>query len=66
MGSKSGVRGAVSETPEAGAGGRGASDLASHGQDHQALKGISMDGGMVNVRGEGWKEIKVGAVFDVE
>ena len=40
--------------------------LPPPGRDHQALKGISMDGGMVNVRGEGWKEIKVGAVFDVE
>ncbi len=40
--------------------------LPPPGQDHRRLKGISMDGGMVNVRGEGWKEIKVGAVFDVE
>ena len=35
-------------------------------QDHHQRKGIGMDGGMVNIRGEGWKEIKVGAVFDVE
>lgn len=34
--------------------------------DHAQQKGISMDGGMVNVRGEGWKEFKVGTVFDVE
>lgn len=40
--------------------------LPPPGQDHQEPKGISMDGGMVNIRGEGWKEIKVGAVFDVE
>ena len=24
-----------------------------------------MDGGMVNIRNEGWKEMKVGTVFDV-
>jgi hypothetical protein len=28
----------------------------------EARKGVSMDGGMVNVRGEGWKELKVGVV----
>jgi hypothetical protein len=27
--------------------------------------GGSMDGGMVHVRGEGWKELKVGAIFEV-
>lgn len=36
------------------------------GKDHQQVKGVSIDGGMVNIREEGWKEIKVGAVFDVE
>jgi hypothetical protein len=35
-------------------------------QDHAQQKGVSMDGGMVNLRGEGWKEFKVGMVFDVE
>ncbi len=34
--------------------------------DHRQRKGISMDGGMVNIRGEGWKEMKAGAVFDVD
>lgn len=34
--------------------------------DHARRKGVSMDGGMVNIRGEGWRELKVGAVFDVE
>lgn len=34
--------------------------------DHDQRKGVSMDGGMVNIRGEGWRELKVGAVFDVE
>jgi hypothetical protein len=33
---------------------------------HQRRKGISLDGGMVNIRGEGWKEFKVGTIFDVE
>ncbi len=30
-----------------------------------AQKAVSMDGGMVNVRGEGWKELKVGLVADI-
>lgn len=34
--------------------------------DHRQRKGISMDGGMVNIRGEGWKELKAGAVFDID
>jgi hypothetical protein len=29
---------------------------------HDLRKGISLDGGMVNVRDEGWKELKVGVV----
>jgi hypothetical protein len=33
--------------------------------DHDQRKGMSMDGGMVNIRDEGWRELKVGAVFDV-
>jgi hypothetical protein len=28
--------------------------------------GVAMDGGMVHVRQEGWKELKVGCVFDVQ
>jgi len=28
--------------------------------------GVAMDGGMINIRGEGWKELKVGSIFDVE
>ncbi len=35
-------------------------------QTEVGRKGISMDGGMVNIRDEGWKEFKVGTVFDVE
>jgi hypothetical protein len=34
--------------------------------DHDQCKALSLDGGMVNIRGEGWRELKVGAVFDVE
>jgi hypothetical protein len=34
-------------------------------QDHDQLKGVSMDGGMVHVRDEGWKEFKVGVVYDI-
>jgi len=40
--------------------------LPPRGQDHERIIGISMDGGMVNIRGEGWKEVKVSAVFDVD
>lgn len=28
--------------------------------------GVSMDGSMIHIRGEGWKEFKVGSVFEVE
>jgi hypothetical protein len=28
--------------------------------------GVSMDGGMVHLRDEGWKELKVGCVFEIE
>lgn len=34
--------------------------------DHEQRQGVSMDGGMVNIRGEGWKEFKVGVIYDVE
>lgn len=34
--------------------------------DHEQKKGLSMDGGMVNVRHEGWREVKVAAVFDLD
>ena len=33
--------------------------------DHDTPKGVSMDGGMMNIRGEGWKEFKAGVVYDV-
>lgn len=33
--------------------------------DHDRPLGVSLDGGKVNIRGEGWKEFKAGAVFDV-
>lgn len=34
--------------------------------DPHARKAVSMDGGMVHVRGEGWKELKVGMVGRLE
>jgi len=40
--------------------------LPPAGLDHRQRKGVSMDGGMVHLREEGWKEFKVGVVFDVE
>lgn len=36
------------------------------GQDLDIQRGLSLDGGMVHLRGEGWKEIKVGASYEVE
>ena len=39
--------------------------LPPAGHDHAQPKGVSLDGGTVNVRGEGWKEIKVGAVGEL-
>jgi len=41
-------------------------DLAQWEPAHPQPKGISMDGGMVNTREEGWRELKVGAVFDIQ
>jgi hypothetical protein len=32
----------------------------------EARKALSIDGGMVYVRGEGWKELKVGLVADLQ
>ncbi len=40
--------------------------LAGQRESQQRRKGISLDGGMVNIRGEGWKEFKVGTIFEVE
>lgn len=34
--------------------------------DHEQRKGVSMDGGFINIRAEGWRELKVGTVFDIE
>lgn len=44
----------------------GQTSLQAANFDHQQPKGISMDGGAINIRTEGWKEMKVGAVYDVE
>jgi hypothetical protein len=40
--------------------------LPPPGLDHQRRKGVSMDGGKMHIRDEGWKEFKVGTVYDVE
>lgn len=34
--------------------------------DQHQRQAVSLDGGMVKIRGEGWREVKVGAVFDVD
>jgi hypothetical protein len=39
---------------------------AAQGGPAASRMGCSMDGGMMYVRGEGWKELKIGDVFDVE
>ena len=39
--------------------------LPPAGADHDRPLGVSLDGGKMNIRGEGWKEFKAGAVFDV-
>ena len=41
-------------------------ELPDARSDHDPRQAVSLDGGMVNIREEGWKELKVGAVFDVE
>lgn len=37
-------------------------ELADARQDHREPKGLSVDRGMVNIRGEGWKEFKTGGL----
>jgi hypothetical protein len=39
--------------------------LPSAARDTPQRKGVSMDGGMIHIRGDGWKEFKVGTVFDI-
>jgi len=39
--------------------------LSPVGTDHNRPLGVSLDGGKLNIRGEGWKEFKAGAVFDL-
>lgn len=34
--------------------------------DHPQRKALSIDGGMVNIRTEGWREFKMGAAFNVQ
>jgi hypothetical protein len=35
------------------------------GTEPVGRKGVALDGGKIHIRGEGWKEFKVGCVFDV-
>ena len=37
-----------------------------HGQLPSGKQGVAIDGAMLYLRGEGWKEFKAGCVFDVE
>lgn len=39
--------------------------LPPPGRDHRQRQGVSLDGGKMHIRGEGWKEFKVGTVYDV-
>jgi len=39
--------------------------LPGVGYDHRQRKGVSLDGGMVHIREEGWKEFKAGAIYDL-
>ena len=40
-------------------------ELPPAGQDHAVPKAVSLDGGMVHIRQEGWKEFKTGVVADL-
>lgn len=44
----------------------GKRDSQSRSVEQAGRKGVSMDGSMMHIREEGWKEFKVGCVFDVE
>lgn len=39
--------------------------LPPAGADHPRPLGVSLDGGKMHIRGEGWKELKAGTIFDV-
>lgn len=39
--------------------------LPPAGQDHPQRLGVSLDGGKMHIRGEGWKEFKAGTVYEV-
>lgn len=38
-------------------------EVAMQADEAVSAKGVSLDGGMVHIRGEGWKEFKIGTVF---
>lgn len=42
-----------------------ATEMKQQARPTAAAKGVAMDGAMLHLRGEGWKELKVGCVFDI-
>jgi len=44
----------------------GRNDIYKEGSEVVQRMGVSMDGGKVHIRDEGWKELKVGCVFEIE
>ena len=44
----------------------GLNDMCRGVNETDERMGVSMDGGMVHIRDEGWKELKVGCVFELE
>ena len=40
--------------------------LSSASAPKRGEMGVAMDGGMIHILGEGWKELKIGCIFDVE
>jgi hypothetical protein len=40
--------------------------ITSQKQSHSERMGVAMDGCVINVRHEGWKEAKIGVIFEVE
>lgn len=40
--------------------------VPARGKAERRRMGVSADGGMIYIRGEGWKELKIGTLFEVE
>ena len=41
-------------------------EVRQRGQPEAGCKGVGLDGAMIYIREEGWKELKIGCVFDIE